>query len=83
MDRTSLEKANIDSAKEVVIATSDDNTNIFLACMICELYPVPYLIVRIRDENKAGLLDDDRIKVISTSMLSVQAYKTMRAQEED
>lgn len=82
-EQSVLEKAHISEAKEVVIATGDDNTNIFLACMICEFYDVPNVIVRLRDENKASLLADDRIKIISTSMLSVQAYKSIRAQEED
>lgn len=82
-DQTVLEKAHIQEAKEVVIATGDDNINVFLACMIVEFYSVPYVIVRLRDETKAALLTDERISVISTSTLSLQAYKAINSQEED
>lgn len=77
-----LKKAHIDEAKECVIATGDDDTNIFLACLITGLYKVPYVIVRLRDERKAALLTDPRINVISTAMLSLQAYKAIRAVED-
>lgn len=82
-DKEVLEKAHIVEAKEAVITTGNDNLNVFLACMIAEFYPVPNIIVRLRDETKADLLDNERISIISTSLLSVQAYKSIRAQEED
>ncbi len=82
-DQSVLKKAKIDDAKEVVIATGDDNTNIFLACMIAEYYDVPYIIVRIRDEKKAEIITDENINIISASTLSLQAYKAIRSQEED
>jgi hypothetical protein len=50
--------------------------------MITGLYKVPYVIVRLRDERKAALLTDPRIKVISTAMLSLQAYKSIKAIED-
>ncbi len=81
-DTNVLKKAHIDEARECVIATSNDNTNIFLAAMITGLYKVPYVIVRLRDERKAALLTDPRIKVISTAMLSLQAYKSIKAIED-
>lgn len=82
-DSSVLKKAHIDEAKECVVTTSDDDTNIFLASMIASIYKVPYVIVRLRDERKAALLTDNRIKVISTAMLSLQAYKTIKAMEEE
>lgn len=82
-DQSVLQKAHIEDAKEVVITTGDDNTNIFLACMISEFYSVPYIIVRIRDEKKSEIITDERISIISTSTLSLQAYKAIRSQEED
>lgn len=81
-DANVLKKAHIDEAKECVICTSDDDTNIFLACMISELYKVPYVIVRLRDERKASILSNPRIKVISTAMLSLQAYKSIKSLED-
>ncbi len=77
-----LRKAHIEEAKEVVIATMDDDTNIFLACMISEIFKTPYIIVRLRDERKAAIFTNPSIKVISTAMLSLQAYKSIKSLEE-
>jgi trk system potassium uptake protein len=77
-----LKKAHIEEAKECVIATRSDDTNIFLACMISELFKTPYIIVRLRDERKAAILSDPNIKVISTAMLSLQAYKSIKTLED-
>ena len=82
-DQGILDKAHIHDAKEVVVATGDDNTNIFLACMIAAYYDVPYIIVRVRDEKKAEIITDEKISIISTSSLSLQAYKAIHSQEED
>ena len=82
-DGNVLKKAHIDEARECVITTSDDNTNIFLTCLITELYKVPYIINRLRDERKAALITNHRIKVISTAMLSLRAYKSIKSMEED
>lgn len=81
-DTNVLKKAHIEEAKEVVIATRDDNTNIFLACMISEIFKTPYIIVRLRDERKAAIFTNPSIKVISTAMLSLQAYKSIKSLEE-
>lgn len=78
MDSITLEKAKIKDATEVVIATRDDDTNIFLACSISELYPVPHVIVRLRDEQKRELLTNEKIEIISTSSLSLQAYQDIK-----
>lgn len=82
-DNSILEKAHIDSAKEVVVATGEDNVNVLIASRIATLYDVPYIIVRLRDERKASLLNDDRISIISTGRLSIQAYKTIRGREDE
>ena len=54
-----------------------------IASRIATLYDVPYIIVRLRDERKASLLNDDRISIISTGRLSIQAYKTIRGREDE
>lgn len=82
-DNRTLEKAHIDSAKEVVVATGEDNVNVLIASRIATLYDVPYIIVRLRDERKAALLNDDRVSIISTGRLSIQAYKTIRGREDE
>lgn len=76
-----LKKGHIDEAFEVDVTTGDDDTNIFLGCMISEIYHVPYVVVRLRDERKAILLNQDNIHIISPSHLSMQAYKAIKTKE--
>ena len=80
---SAIENFNLNGASLLVVATHDDNTNIFLACMIAAYYDVPYIIVRVRDEKKAAIITDEKINIISTSSLSLQAYKAIHSQEED
>jgi trk system potassium uptake protein TrkA len=77
-----LKKGHIEEAKEVDVTTGDDDTNIYLACIMAEIYHIPSVIVRLRDESKAVLLTNPCIHVISPSSLSVQAYRAIRDQAE-
>lgn len=76
-----LDSAHIDEAKEVDIVTGDDNTNIFLACLIESLYPVPYINVRLIDTSKQNLLPQTRVHVISPYSLSLDLYASLRNRE--
>lgn len=82
MDQNVLEKANIEDAREVIISTSSDNTNIFLALMIDELYHPESIVVRLRDDQKTVLLDRENIHIIATSQLSLQAFRSISVTEE-
>lgn len=77
-----LKKGHIDESKEVDITTGDDDTNIFLACMMAEIYQIPNIIVRLRDERKAVLLSHPHVHVISPSALSMEAYVSIRDKAE-
>lgn len=81
-DAAILKKGHIDEAKEVDVTTGDDDTNIYLACIMAEIYHIPFVIVRLRDERKAILMKSPNIHVISPSSLSVQAYRSIRDQSE-
>lgn len=74
-DKIILERAYIKEADEVVICTNDDNTNIFLACLIVNDYPdIKNIIIRLRDEDKKPLIDNERIKIITPNTLSMIIY---------
>ncbi|MFA7110433.1 MAG: NAD-binding protein, partial [Bacilli bacterium] len=56
-DLSLLEEAYIKTAKEVVIATGDDNVNLFLAHVACLIYEVPSIYVRLDDPERGALLN--------------------------
>lgn len=78
-DKSVLEKAYIQDADQVVITTEDDNTNIFLACLIMKEYPqIKDIVVRLRDETKKPLIDDERITLISPTSISMKTYENIQ-----
>ena len=77
-----LRKAGIEEAKEVDIVTGEDNTNIFLACLVERFFSVPYINVRLSDPEKEALLPRGRTHLISTSSLALGCYKSLREKEE-
>lgn len=77
-DTATLEEAYITSAKDVVIATGDDNVNLFLAYLSREIYDVPNIYVRLDDPDLAALLDGKRVNVILPFQLSLDKFSFMR-----
>lgn len=77
-DTATLEEAYITSAKDVVIATGDDNVNLFLVYLSREIYDVPNIYVRLDDPDLASLLDGKRVNVILPFQLSLDKFSFMR-----
>lgn len=77
-DTATLEEAYITSAKDIVIATGDDNVNLFLAYLSREIYDVPNIYVRLDDPDLASLLDGKRVNVILPFQLSLDKFSFMR-----
>ncbi len=77
-DLSVLEDAYIGSAKEIIIATGNDNINIFVAHVAREIYNVPYIYVRLDDPSNDILLKGLNIDVISPFELSFDKFTLMR-----
>ncbi len=73
-DLATLEDAYIKTAKEVVLATGDDNVNIFVAHVCREVYDIPKIIVRLDDPTRGVLFEGKRIKGIYPLELSVSKF---------
>ena len=69
-----LNEANIQEATEVNVLTNNDNANIYIANVILKKFNVPHLVVRLMDSTKTVLLDSDRVRIISPSILSYKKY---------
>ena len=74
-DAKKLIELGIGRANEVIVATGDDNLNIFLChCLVKVCSPKSNIVVRIDDESKAPLLDGLKVKTIYPFRLSVDRY---------
>lgn len=82
-DLSVLDNAFIKQAKTVVIATDQDNVNIFLAHVCYYVYNVPKIFVRISDTDKGKLLSGTNIKAIYPFNLSLDAFHDLNESEEE
>ncbi|MEG0977691.1 MAG: NAD(P)-binding protein [Bacilli bacterium] len=57
-DIQTLEFNNVENSRLVVIATNNDNINIYLSHLLVTKFNVLKIIVRLNDQNKKILLDD-------------------------
>jgi trk system potassium uptake protein TrkA len=80
-DLSLLEEAYIKTAKEVVIATGDDNVNLFLAHVACVIYEVPSIYVRLDDPERGALLSGLKIKAIYPFELSINKFNLMKGED--
>ena len=77
-DLSLLEEAYITSAKEIIIATGDDNVNLFLAYVARKLYNVPKIYVRLDDPSLEILISDLDVKAIYPFELLLDKFSRMR-----
>lgn len=73
-----LEEANIATAKEIIIVTPDDNTNLFVAHVARKIYDVPNIYVRLSDPDSEVLLKGMDIHAIFPLELSYDKFILMR-----
>ena len=77
-DSSDLEEAGIKNALEVVIATGDDNANLFLAHICHDIYEVPNIFVRFDDPEKGLLIQGKKIKPIYPFQLSRDRFNVLK-----
>ncbi len=77
-DMDVLEEAYIDTAKEVIITTGDDNVNLFLALACREIYDVPHIYVRLDDPELAILTEGKNIELILPFQLTFDKFNLVR-----
>ncbi|MCQ2792469.1 MAG: NAD-binding protein [Bacilli bacterium] len=71
---STLEEANVKAAREIVIATDDDDTNIMIANIIYAKYNKTNLVVRIDDQTKHDLLLTNQCYIINPYIDSIAQY---------
>ncbi|MDD3207692.1 MAG: TrkA family potassium uptake protein [Erysipelotrichia bacterium] len=79
-DLSLLEEAYVKTAKEVVIATGDDNVNLFLAHVASVIYEIPNIYVRLDDPERGVLLKGLKIKAIYPFELSLNKFNLMKGE---
>lgn len=73
-----LEEAGIASSKDIVIATNDDNINIFVAHIAKKIYEVPHIYVLLSEPENEILIKGTDIKAIYPLELSYDKFNLLR-----
>lgn len=73
-----LEKANIITANEIIIATGNDNINILVAHIARKIYDVPEIYVRLEDPDNESLLRGMKINSIYPFELSIGEFNRLK-----
>ncbi|MCR5332642.1 MAG: NAD-binding protein [Bacilli bacterium] len=77
-DLSLLEEAFITSTKDIVVATGDDNINVFLAQIARQIYNVPNIYVRLDDPSLEILLRGLDVHAIYPFELSLDKFLLVR-----
>jgi len=77
-DLSVLEEAYITSAKEIIVATGNDNVNIFVAHIARKIYNVPFIYVRLDNPENEVLVKGRNIKAIYPFELSLDKFNLLR-----
>ena len=76
-DVSTLRKANIETAKEIIIATGNDNVNILIAHAARKIFDVPEIYVRLDEPESEILLKGLKVKAIFPFELSFDEFKRL------
>ena len=83
------QRANIASARDVIITTGNDNVNIFLAHVLDKIYKTPHVYVRLDDLSYKDLIIGKykdgtpmRIKAIYPTKLSYEAFTEVKMEDD-
>ncbi len=80
MDVTVLERAGIEAADSVVVATNGDNTNIVIGQVVQKRYDVRTVVVRILDPARAKLYSDRGMSIVCPTQTAISGLlETVRA----
>ena len=77
-DLSVLESAYITSAKEIIVTTTNDNVNIFIAHIARKIYKVPNIYVRLDNPENEDLVKGMNIKAIYPFELSLDKFNLIR-----
>ena len=83
-DITVLDENYVDDAKLIVIATNNENINIFLAHLISKLYNPKLVVVRLNTLDKKELVEDyENVKAIFPFSLSLKKFDEIYKESEE
>lgn len=76
-----LEENGIRDVERVVVITDDDNTNIFISDVCCNIYDTKVVYIRLKDSRKKKIVNE-RVKCICPFDLSLDDFKDLMEQEQ-
>lgn len=74
LDLSVLERNDISSCKAIILATNNDNTNLYLADIAKELYGVDKIYIRLKDARKKKLVTTSNTYCVCPFALSIADF---------
>ena len=71
MDVTVLERAGIEAAGAVVVATNGDNTNLVIGQVVQKRYDIGTVVVRVLDPARAKLYSDRGMSIVCPTQTAI------------
>ena len=82
MDRKVLEKAGVEEADAVVVATNGDNTNIVVGQVAQKMFGIDCVVVRVLDPARAKFYAERGLRTVSPTKTAIDVLtETVRACE--
>lgn len=73
-DLSVLESVDIKNSKFVIIATNDDNVNLYLSDVCFHIFDITNIYIRLSDAEKAKLISTECIHTICPFSLSIEKF---------
>ena len=70
-----LKKAQIETAKKIIITSGSDNANVLIAHMARKIFDVPEIYVRLEDPDSEVLVKELKVNTIYPFELSFEEFK--------
>ncbi len=80
-DISVLQRCYIEKAKEIIIATGDDNVNLFVAYIARKIFDVPEIYVRLDAPESDTLLKGLKVNAIFPFELSFDEFNHLKGEQ--
>lgn len=70
-----LMEAGVKNMSDVLVVTDNDNTNLFIAQMVKNVFQIEEVMIRIYDPEKQCIIKDSEIKTIFPAVLATEAVE--------
>jgi trk system potassium uptake protein TrkA len=81
-DIKTLERLGMDSVRDLIVTTGNDNVNLFLAHVADKVFHIPHIYVRFDDPSLKDLIQGYNIQGIYPFQLSFETFTALKKEDD-